>query len=316
MEKYIYLDQNIIQYIYDGHISLKKNDDFCYVYSDEHFNEINRSEDERFFNTLRQLETRKINVKLDSGFNIIDEAIVLKYEDPKILYDDYIERMHDKKKYFDSFMKIQPYLLGNKEAINPKEIKEGFFNYQMELLNETTEVQMPTEFLSLYKEIMKQLSENFANTLTKLKDKILPIEQLRKKITPVNLSELKFDDNTKKIDQIWETIKKKNPELKKEQFFDEKPLFDSHITEEPLFLTIAKFHCSLNILGYFPDKGLTKTSKIYGINSDAVHLANAIYCSGIISADDHLCKKAIVIYEYFDIQTKVIQVKFIEKKEA
>jgi len=94
---FIYLDQNIIQYDFEKKINLSNDSKFVWVYSDEHFNEINWKEDSRFFKVLERLKARKIKIKLNDKFEITNECILLNYDDPKKLYDQYLETLSEYK---------------------------------------------------------------------------------------------------------------------------------------------------------------------------------------------------------------------------
>jgi hypothetical protein len=304
INNFIYIDHNIIQYDYDSIIRLNSTDDYCFVYSDEHFNEFNRKEDDRFFDVLRRIKARKIKIKLDSKFQITNEATVLNYVDPRMLYDQYLTTIEDSKKYTELFKRIQPYCMGNKDAIIPEQVKERFISQQNDLLA-SIEV-LPNDIIAKYGELIEIIGENLNLALQEAKSTILPIEKMRKKISSVNLSELK-KGQVKIIDQIWDIVKDKFPGISKDQLFGKEKLIATYPSNDCLFLKIVQCHSILNTLGYYPDKGLTLVNKVNGINSDASHIAHSIFCSALLSADDHLCKKAIAIFEYYEINTSVLQ---------
>lgn len=302
--KFIYIDHNIIQYDYDGIIRLNNTDDYCFVYSDEHFNELNRKEDDRFFDVLRRIKARKIKIILDKKFQITNEATILDYVDPKMLYDHYLATIEDTKKYTEIFKLIQPYCMGNKEAIIPEQVKGNFITQQNDLIA-SIEI-LPDDIKTKYGELIDVIGENLNIALQEAKSNILPIEKMRKKITSVNLSELK-KGNLKIIDQIWDNVKDKFTGITKDQLFGKEKIIATYPNNDCLFLKIVQCHSILNTLGYYPDKGLTLVNKVNGINSDASHIAHSIFCSVLLSADDHLCKKAIAIFEYFERNTAVLQ---------
>lgn len=305
MDNLIYLDQNIIQYDYEGLLQLKPIDDYTYVYSDEHFNEINRKEDERFFDVLRRIKARKIKLVLDKKFKITNQIVLLDYSDPRSLYDSYIETIGDLKKHSELFYKIQPFLMGNKEAIVPETIGVTFLKNQQELINSIDCI--PDDIMKQLSGLMTLIGDGLQETLKKAESEILPLEKLRKQISKKNLSELEIKDGTI-IDNIWEEIKDCFPGVDKDELFGKNAFLPND--NNSMFESVVKCHNILNTIGYYPDKGLSKESKVYGINSDASHLGHSIFCSALLSADDHLCKKANAIFEYLNLKTVIMQLSF------
>ena len=64
---FIYLDKNVLHYDFEGTIRIEPIENVCFVYSDEHFNEISRFEDERIFDVVSRIKARKLKVILDSN---------------------------------------------------------------------------------------------------------------------------------------------------------------------------------------------------------------------------------------------------------
>jgi hypothetical protein len=306
---FLYLDKNILQYDYENAIRLKPIDNVCFVYSDEHFIEISRFVDDRIFEVLERIKARKIKIELDSKFNIMDQATVLEYQDPRLLYNNYQETTKDGKQYSDFFIELQPFFMGNTSSIEPGLVKDKFVNQLNDLINDISFDGLPDSFQQYFKITVRSIADSLEQTLINSQSKILPIKVARKKITNKRMSELNPSDG-KIIDQIWEHVKDKFPGIEQDQLFGKKPLPYMNIEKMPIFLGIAQCHSILNTLGYYPDKGLTKPSKAYGISSDAAHLAHSIFCSGVISADDHFCRKASAIFEYFEYKTQIIQLRF------
>jgi len=311
---FIYLDKNILQYDCDGILKLETRDNLCFVYSEEHFNEISRSEDERIFNVLQRIKARKLKLTLDSKFNITDQPRMLDYQDPRMLYDEHQNATAGYKQYSNIFIPLQPFFMGNIESVDPHLINEKFVTQIKELMKSISVTEIPQSLAANYEASLTNIGDNLEKALNDAKEKILPIEQMRKKFAKKNLSELNQSDGLI-VDQIWSLVKDKFPGIEKDQLFGKKPLPYMKIPEMPIFRTVVQCHSILNTLGYYPDKGLTKISKVYGINSDASHLAHSIFCSGIISADDHLCKKANAIFQYLGLNKAVIQLKFGKEDE-
>lgn len=300
---FIYLDQNIIQYDFEKKINLSNDSKFVWVYSDEHFNEINRKEDSRFFNILERLKARKIDIKLNDKFEITNECILLNYDDPKKLYDQYLETLSKYKSYSDLFSPLQTFFYGNVDSIEPSKYIADFKQSLIELTKG-----LPEE----YTKQIDSVGEQLESTLISAKAQIKPLNKMRKLLTKSQFSNLD-EKNGPIIDQIWNEISEKAKSITKDQLFGKEilPFISPKNADKKqiIFLAIVQCHSALNFLGYWPDEGLPKISKIFGINSDASHIAHSFFCSGIISADDRLCKKTKAIYEYFGKNKNVFQVK-------
>lgn len=300
---FIYLDQNIIQYDFEKKINLSNDSKFVWVYSDEHFNEINRKEDSHFFKVLERLKARKIKIKLNDKFEITNECILLNYDDPKKLYDQYLETVSEYKPYSFLFNPLQTFFYGNVDSMEPSKYVTDIKQSLIELTKE-----LPEEYTEQIDSVCEQLESN----LISAKPQIKPLNKMRKLWTKSQFSNLD-EKNGSIIDQIWNEIDEKVKPITKDQFFGKEilPFISPKNADKKqlIFLGIVQCHSALNFLGYWPDEGLPKTSKIFGINSDASHIAHSFFCSGIISADNRLCQKAKAIYEYFGKNKIVVQVK-------
>ncbi len=299
---FIYLDQNIIQYDFEKKINLSNDSKFVWVYSDEHFNEINRKEDSHFFKVLERLKARKIKI-LNDKFEITNECILLNYDDPKKLYDQYLETVSEYKPYSFLFNPLQTFFYGNVDSMEPSKYVTDIKQSLIELTKE-----LPEEYTEQIDSVCEQLESN----LISAKPQIKPLNKMRKLWTKSQFSNLD-EKNGSIIDQIWNEIDEKVKPITKDQFFGKEilPFISPKNADKKqlIFLGIVQCHSALNFLGYWPDEGLPKTSKIFGINSDASHIAHSFFCSGIISADNRLCQKAKAIYEYFGKNKIVVQVK-------
>jgi hypothetical protein len=313
----IYLDQNILQYDFEDKIKLSNDSEIAWVYSDEHFNEINRKEDSRFFDVLERIKARKIKVKLNDKFEITDECILLNYDDPKKLYDQYLECINEYKSASFLFYPLQVFFHGNTDSLDPKKYISDYKHTLIDLTKDIFNVLNNQDFQLQFNNQIDLVCENLEKTLISAKDQIKPLDKMRKLFTSNQFSNLDDKDGLI-IDQIWNEISEKIMPLTKDQFFGKEVLpFLNPVSsnqKQLIFSGIVQCHSALNFLGYWPDEGLPKMSKIFGITSDASHIAHSYFCSGIISADNRLCQKAKAIYEYFGKAKTVFQLKFEDQK--
>lgn len=303
----------MLQYDFEEKINISINSNFEWVYSDEHFNEINRKEDSRFFEVLEKIKARKIKIKLNDKFEITNEAIIHDYQNPKMSYDEYFDTIDQYKETSLLFYPLQSLFYGNVNAIEPAQYIEDFkkqlFLITKEIFHGIEDKGIQIENEKYINSVAKELE----NALISAKSQVKPLHKMRKMIANKQFSNLNEKDGII-IDQIWNVIGQKMQLITKDQFFGKEklPFYQPKTINrsQPIFLGVAQCHAALNFLGYWPDEGLPRISKIYGINSDASHVAHSYFCYGIISADYRLCMKARAIYEYFGKDKNVFHVQF------
>jgi len=305
----IYLDQNILQYDFEGTIKIPENNQVQYVYSNEHFSEISRWENDGYFSVLKRLKARKIKCNLNESNKFTDNGFLYDYADPKIMYEEYKDTIQTSKSSMNIFQPLLVYMNGNTTVTSPEEINHNFQTTLKELLGDTFDVIGDENIKSQYNLLLETVGEQLESTLKKHKP--LPLDKARKKIAKENLSNL----NPAKgliIDQIWDLIKNEMVDIEKDQLFGKKAMPFQHDFFYSKFQNVIQCHSILNYLGYWPDGGLAKINKIYGINSDASHLAHSIFCDGIMSGDNRMCRKAEAIFSYLELRTGVYQLQFTQ----
>lgn len=301
----IYIDQNILVYLSEGKISLPTSDEYTWVYSDEHFAEIERSGDQNILSCLDKIGARRIKIILDDKFRITNEVC---FDDFKSAFEIYNEYISSKKEFsnvnFD-FLPLLSFFSGNKEAIQVEKVAENFVSDIEDLMSDVFKDLSCEEQKNILMNEVALIGQKLQSTLLDASKNLKPIQELRQSLAGSDLSNL---DDTKGliIDQIWGKICKKYPEISKDQFFGKKPICQLGFEGEfPLFLSIVQCYTALNFIGYWPDKKMSQISKIYGINSDASHVGYASFCNVLLSEDLRLCKKASAIYQFFNINTAV-----------
>lgn len=313
----IYIDQNIIQYVYEKKLELNIDDNIIWAYSDEHFGEINRHNDEcQCFEVLKHLKAQMIKIHLDDKFKITDKCFLYDYDDPRRLYKDYLDTIEDYKHISTQFHPLQTFFNGNTESLNIDNYIEQFKSNLNSLI--TDRIEDNDSLSNLCNNLIGTVTEQLKTSLFNVQNQIQPLDKMRKSITKKQLSDLDHNDGAI-MEQIWLHVKdsfEKIPITKDQLFGKEKlPSLNNNPGEnkQSIFEGIAQCHTLLNQLGYWPDEKLTRPSKIFGINSDASHIAHGFFCNGILSADDRLCRKARAIYEYYGKTDNVFQLVFDEK---
>jgi hypothetical protein len=301
----IYLDQNILIYLSEGTISLPTSDEYTWVYSDEHFAEIEKSGRLNLLDSLDKIGARRIKIILDDKFRITDKVHL---EDFKSAFESYNEYISSKKGFSNAnldFIPLLSFFSGNKDAIQIEKVAENFMTGIENLMSDVFKDLNCEEQNKILMNSVSLIGQNLQSTLSEASKTLKPVRELRQSLAGSDLSNLD-DAKSLIIDQIWEKICKKYPEISKDQFFGKKPICQLGFEGEfPLFLSIVQCYTALNFIGYWPDKKMSQISKIYGINSDASHVGHAAFCHVLFSEDLRFCKKASAIYQFLNINTAI-----------
>ena len=81
----VYPDFNLLIYAQGGSLRTNSDADVHWAYSDEHFHEIRRGNEEsasRILGTLKELGARKLTIAKDTEHRFLDRATLLDYRDP------------------------------------------------------------------------------------------------------------------------------------------------------------------------------------------------------------------------------------------
>ncbi|MDH5718918.1 MAG: hypothetical protein OEZ22_14925 [Spirochaetia bacterium] len=303
-----YLDQNMLFYAEEENFDFPISNNIIWVYSNEHFNEIERQGNIKFLKVLNDIKAKYIEVKLDKNFKITENAMIHENKDSHILYNSYLESISEIPVF--NLSPLLSFFYGNISAIEPaeyiKNFKDSLIKIQDLIYNEIKD----TELMKQYNEIFEKDTNEFDKSIIEASKSIGPLKEMRKKLTDKQCSDLDIK-NGKIINQIWDRLNVDNV-ISKDIFFGKEPYSFQEIDKIPTFLGISQCYSALNFIGYWPDEGLSKLSKIYGINSDASHVGHAAFCSALVSGDDRMLKKAEAIYDYFQIRTKLY--KYLDKE--
>lgn len=257
---------------------------------------------------LAKLHARRLKIVLDKKFRITNDVRLEDYKSPADVYKEYKSAIADVKADGLNFPELQAFFYGNKEAINVEEIDSIFRNtFESLAVGDSDELEDKIDKAGVGSDI-ESIAREFKRALKEASKQIKPLAKLRKQIVNMNLSNLSDNDGPI-VGQIWNKIQDAAPGISKEKLFGKiAPPGNEHYDSWPIYLCIVGCYSVLNFLGYWPDRGLAKISKISGVNSDASHVGHAAYCSALLSEDYRLCKKAVATYQFLNIRTKVIHV--------
>lgn len=303
----LYLDQNVLGLIAEGMLNLRPKEPVRWVYSGEHLAEVARGEALAVLDVLRHLKAQRLVLQSDERGRITDNWVIEPYADPADLYEEYKQRT-------DGFA-VDPAIFTGLIAT--------LFGAQDQTLLESYPDDIAEQVRKPLKEVpwLDALLGDTLETATRRTGEatikhLSGVEVLEKRRKPLGLNKGRgssFADSDNPLQALWEHANKHFPSpISAEQFFGFEPtagLAESFGYEKwPIFLGISTCYNLLNAIGYLPDKGLAKTSRVAANSSDGHHVAYAAFCDGLISADSRMCKKAFAIYKYRGIGSGVLDV--------
>lgn len=299
-KKLIYLDQNVVGLHSDGRIDLRKNDgDLQWVYSKQHFSEFRRSKRcEEFLNTLEEIEARLIELQLNEKFQIQDSCIIHASGLPRQHFEKFKEAICEVN--FDPAVMSAPiaWLNGNRDLDALKNHVNQLSSMTEDMLKEfdlkIEDIPGGEGFRELLEESVKKLSEVGGS-----------IESIRSKFG----ARQGFSDYSEKenpLREIWQVIESVLGGMSSDQFFGFRAWDGSKSTSK--YEAVIACCSVLDVIGFHAEKKSRKISKVPNVQSDAAHIAFGIFCFGLVSADQRLCRRAEAIYKYADIRTQVFEV--------
>lgn len=298
----IYIDQNIVGHFRDRSVDFSKLPDVTWIYSNEHYWEINRADELSFLDVFKRLKAQEIEIALDEKFRITDNAYVRPYSCPYERYE-----LHTK-------------------AVSEPEINENLFCSPFARLhgadNYPSVLSLPTELKSHIRGILEPIGlwdEGNARSVEQVSADldIFVRSELSEKRSLESLRKLLGTDKGKignpktgdPIAEIWAEIGAKFNGLTADQFFGFDPLDKQGYEKWPMYLGIIRCYSILNFLGFRTDKKIASEAAAPSIMSDASHVAYGAFCDVLMSEDARLCSKARAIYKFKNIPTHVVEMK-------
>ena len=285
----IYIDQNILGFITEGSFPLSKIQNVKWVYSNTHFSEFSNSEnDMKFVNVLDDIKAAFLEVKFDSNFNATDTALLHRNEAAAFRYTKFKQIVQESDVNSRVFDEMIVALNGGGLNRSAEEVADTTFDF----LNHSdfNEHQV--------KEITK-IKSDYINRLSELEKRNADIVKTRKNMG-IPKSGLTGISGENVLAKVWKTIEE-SVDVDIDTFFG----FSGK--DEPSKVTgIVRCCAVMDVIGFHSERKCRKVDRISNVLSDSQHIANASFCSAIISNDEALVQRAKAIYEYLNISTKVI----------
>jgi len=332
-----YLDHNVLNYFlrYPEISAFEKIfEEHQIVYSDETLREVKRSEGEeiKFLNLLKKLGAMHFKIFVDDNYQNTNEAIISD-ADPFEHYAracsemDIAEQIYTatnstlRKFYGDSSLpKIDE--LDEQQNLDFSRILENLIR-DLSNTNALTNQQFHTikEYILRTHRHQKTLQQQSTMMMLSYEDddhsSIVNAYRAAVGIGPKELNNIKGENI---IEQIWNLHKNldgyKNNDFSIEDFLGISyipPNLDGSI---PISSKIISAYNVLNVIGYHTDSNLKLSRRFTAATSDANHTALASYADTLFSSDIGMIKKGRAIYEYLDIQTKILTFSVIDKRTS
>ncbi len=288
MKEKIYLDQNIIGYIADKSLSFDK-DRFQFVYSETHFKEFSALNYKYFCEALDSINGRCLKINLDKKFKIQDNGLLLDFIPAKQLYDDFISRYDPSTDhYLDGLLS---YIFGSQDKS-----KVSLFPDSLDSIFD--EMSDDFQFINPLHDVLKKGFTKANDIFVNLLPKINGVENNRK--------EMGTDKG--KLNSIQNNIiVRVNDILTKKTGVDSLEYLIKQFDGKSNYEKVAGLHAFLNIVGYNPDKNLKEIGNLPNSRYDGEHIGHSIFCNYFLSEDRRLVKKASAIFEYLQLNTRVLR---------
>ena len=302
---FIYLDQNVLGDLYDKEYHLVKNGGNEWVYSPEHLNEIHRGGRTEILDVLRGLNARLIFCPTSDAGLINDNLKVSVYEEPHTVYTRYLEHRNSSLIDTSIFNPILAAFFGNQEDDTLSSYADDLSRLATDLIHRYPQLKSLSSI-----DYEKGLYDAGTKTQAGLSN-VISLDQRRKIFHLDKGRGSSYIRSENPILDLWKHMNEAvEPTISIDQFFGFDPI-DKNLfgyDEWPLFLGVCTCYFALNMIGYRPDEGLPKVSRVPANSSDAMHVAYGAFCSGFITRDKKMCDKAKAIYTYKNIKCEAVHV--------
>jgi hypothetical protein len=299
----VYLDQNIIVYIRDGSIDLSTVKGVDWIYSDEHFREIART-DERtsrsLLSVLEQLKAQLLEVNVTERF-YSDKAFKFnEYSCPHKLFDLHRDNTVEAEKMADDVTTVMVRQCGGDNYEEVSGLPEKMEGDILDLFSSAEALDEARI------NAVQETSKDFKDSIESRLSKTVSLESQRKE---VGLGKGKAGniEGVNVIEEIWGLIEGYYKGYSCDQILGLKKRGVPEQEAEFVCVDIVGGYMVLNAFGYRPDKNIHKFSGMRAAQSDASHVMHAAFCDGLVSVDRSLRLKAEAIFIYTGIKTKIFR---------
>lgn len=293
----IYIDQNIISFHVEGKVRLTKSPGWVWVYSKEHFAEIQRAAaPDQFLSVLDTIEAKLLHINLDQNWEISGTANLIMEGTAVQHYDTYLENTSPTIPVESLFYPILAWGNGGQNQELFKEIAQRLERYVSSSIQD-----LPID-CSAMMDSLERLNPNLESMTAEMIEYGNDIFKNREAFGIRN-GALGAINGKDQIKGIWKIIQASCPGIGCDQFFGFEPIIDQGKDLQPEYLGILGCCAIMDIIGFHSEKKCRKISSLSNVVSDARHIANGAFCTVILSGDKRLICRAKAIYEYRGIGT-------------
>lgn len=342
----MYLDQNALDKLRkigtDNHFSALK-DKYSFVYSNSTLREIhkagvNADDSEKiaeFIILLTKLEATYFQLpNISSNFNARPYEctdtpcnVYLKFLDEDLRYDEFTQPMekiglavHNGIADYDEFGDIQ---ISSMLSLNDF-LSDNLATLELESANCTDENIKPhlEAYIALCHQRMQILElqlHDFQKGVRSMNENFKEANQdqsMSKAFRDeycINVDNLKKIEGFNALNRIFTYL----DEVKPESFPYIRELYKDIFDEDKrIFNRIFMVYDFLNLIGYYPDESLNKENKFLRSNLDRSHATLGCFCDIFVTRDKRFIKKMKVIYEHFNIATKIYDIEVLDDQTS
>jgi hypothetical protein len=303
----IYADMNVFRYLACGDISILEPEQFKWVYSHVHLDEIHRNGNQDALEGMKLLKAVEISDVLNHSFQSEGNIVLRDFIDPYLRYEQHLEAIagYEGEGAADH---IVEYLIRSFGADNFKELSETLEQMRNEIERITSII--PDERREEIIEKVSIVSNDMKGTIEKHLKNRMPIDKTRSALGVTSENRKAIEKSKSAIDEVWDLISQSTPNVTKNQFFGFEPIPGTEGVQHTQHGAISGAYIVLNMIGISPDKGLAKRDKIKNVMSDGQHAGMAFYCNALVSADRGIINKSSVIFSYLNNITNALHFEF------
>jgi hypothetical protein len=281
-----YLDQCVLSKMKETafleYLQLIRERGCNWLYSNEHFEEINRSDNPRLYlDLLSEIEATRLNTLLDEQWKLTDKANFQFGISVDEQYSNYMDATSEVSFDTELFNPLMAWAVGGDYKDQAAEI--------------------PGKIEKIAKELPKFKDHDFQKGMEGVFENENNILKSRTALgLDNNIGNLSPNDA---IVKIWDKIQLKYPDRKIDEFFGFTDPFSKEVN--PLNVGVISCCSILDFVGYKSEKKCRDLKQVPNVLSDGRHIANGIFCNGICTVDDKLASRAKAIYSYKNISTQV-----------
>lgn len=297
----IYADMNVFRYLARGELTIENAENFLWVYSNTHLDEVRSSNSQETLEGMKMLEAIEIEEQYDAHLRPTGTIQLLKYRNPQLRYKSHLEAISDVG--FSEDILLEP-LLRICGADNYDAVKQNSRQLEEEVDSLTKDAD------DAVRKHLLQSSRATAAEFDKLVEEHLKdigsIDDTRKLVGLTSGVRDQALKSKAPLEKLWETVEGKAGGTTMNQFFGfEAPLqsIDSASTQHGM---LTGSYMALNIAGLAADKGLSKKKKLKNVLFDNQHLGMASYCDAFITSDKKFAIKAAIIFNHLKYNTNVL----------